>query len=75
MPMAGAILLVRSAHRGCTIRGSGATTEAKAVNRQRKYSDKRDVRTPFHFRLDEDSLAPQLHDTTTERFVPSWTFR
>jgi hypothetical protein len=49
--MAGAILLVRSAHRGRTI-GSGATTEAKIVNRQRKYSDKRDVRSSFHFRLD-----------------------
>jgi hypothetical protein len=39
------------------------------VNRQREYCDERDVRMPFHVRLNEDSLPPQLHDTTTERFV------
>jgi hypothetical protein len=38
MPMAGAMLFVGSAQRNCTI-GSGASAEAKAVDRQRKYSD------------------------------------
>ena len=51
MPMTGAILLVGSADRGHTT-GSSGSAEADAMDRQREYSDKRDVATSVHFRLD-----------------------
>jgi hypothetical protein len=51
MLMAGAILLVGGA---CGGRAPGLSSSAKAeaMNRQGEYSDKRDVPTPVHFRLD-----------------------
>jgi hypothetical protein len=57
MPRAGAILLVSSAHRGPRTDGSCSSAQAEAMNRQGKCSDKRDVRTAFHFRLVKVSLA------------------
>jgi hypothetical protein len=42
--------LVGSADRGHTT-GSSGSAEADAMDRQREYSDKRDVATSVHFRL------------------------